>query len=98
MTLMNGKGIDNAVKRSAYVQLPKNIFGGRISALGFILLGIDASNLRGGIAIPLFLLKQLKVGLRGGTVDLAPASLHRASAPFCCKRCRASRLRCAVSR
>ena len=67
---MDGKGIDNAVEWSTDIQLAKNIFGRRIGALRFSLLGIHASDLGSGIAIPLFLLKQLKVRFRGGKLIL----------------------------
>ena len=63
---MDGKGIDDAIKRSADIQLPKNIFRCRVRALRLIRLSFHARDF--GLRIPIFLLllHQLEVCFRGG--------------------------------
>ncbi len=50
-SLMNRKGINNAVERCADIQLAKNVFGRRIGALCLALLSLNTSDFGRGIAV-----------------------------------------------
>ena len=62
-SLLDGKGIDDAIEGGAHAGLAKCVFGGLIGGLRFGRLGLDAGGFGFGIAVFLFLLEQDDVRL-----------------------------------